>query len=85
MFCLSCKKDNIQIDSGDEYKSLCEECSAEHVECNLCAKLTHMDYLVYRPDLFGITEEPYNNDFHYNCEVCYNCEAVKDLMKSIFN
>jgi hypothetical protein len=76
MFCLYCKKDNINIDSG-EYKSMCEECSAEYVECNMCAKTTHMDYLVYRPDLFGLVDN-HSGEYYSHCELCYNCESMMD-------
>ena len=76
MFCLYCKKDNINIDSG-EYNSMCEECSAEYVECNMCAKTTHMDYLVYRPDLFGLVDN-HSGDHYSHCELCYNCESMMD-------
>jgi hypothetical protein len=79
MFCLYCKKDNIDIDG--EYKSICEECSAEYLECNMCSKTTHMDYLVYRPDVFGVPDQ-YNNEFYINCEICYECESAIDTRRN---
>jgi len=80
MLCLYCKKDNINIDS-DEYKSICEECSAEYIECNMCAKTIHMDYLVYRPDVFGLNET-HCGDYYNNCEICYNCESTIDAQRN---
>ena len=71
MLCLYCKQDNIDLDIMD-YKTSCEECSAELIECNLCSVLTHMDYLVCRPDIFG---QPLN-EYFIGCEVCYNCEVL---------
>lgn len=72
MFCLYCKKDNIVFRNG-EYKAICDECSAEYIECNLCCRLTHMDYLVYRPDLFGMPED--STIMFPDCEICYSCRS----------